>query len=257
MSSTNVRDASLQFGRVFSRTFDVIGSNIVSFTMLSLLLYAVPDLAFRTLFAFARSAVPGGAWLVGLVGGLVAMILGFILQGCLVHGTVAYLQGKPASVGAGLGAGLRAFLPLLALSIVMGLLEMVAFFLFIIPGLVAMTVWSVAIPVLVVERNHGVSGSMDRSADLTRDNRWNVFALLLIFGILGWIINVLAIGLGGGLGAMARGAPVEGATVSLAVQSVVAALVGMVGAVGAASLYFELRSLREGVGVAELASVFD
>lgn len=263
---TAVTASRFDMGRVISRTFGAIGSNIVSFTVLALLLYAVPNHVLQMLMASARSADPGGAWLVALLGGLVAMILNFILQACLVQGTVAYLQGKSGSLGAGLSTGLGAILPLLALSILMGLLEILGFAAFLVPGLILMTRWSVAVPVLVVERNRGVTGSMGRSADLTKGARWSVFALLLIFGILAWIVSMLSLSLSGGFGALASALRTPASAgafsmtqtpVALVVQSVVAALISMVGAVGAASLYFELRSLREGVGVAELASVFD
>lgn len=255
-----------EMGRVISRTFGAIGANIVSFTLLSLLLYALPNLALQMLLGAARTADPGGVWLLGLLGGLLAMILNFVLQACLVQGAVGYLRGKPASLGAGLSTGFGAILPLLGLSILMGLLEGLGFIALVVPGVILMTRWSVAVPVLVVERSRGVNGSMARSADLTRGNRWNVFALLLIFMILAWIVGMLSFSLSGGFGAMASvlktpasaGAfSMTQAPVTLGVQSVVSALISMVGAVGVASLYFELRSLREGVGVAELASVFD
>ena len=263
---TALTASRFEMGRVISRTFGVIGSNIASFTLLSLLLCAVPNLAFQVLMAGAKSAGPGGAGLVGLLGGLVSMIFAFVLQACLVQGTVAYLQGKPASLGAGLSRGFGAIAPLLGLSILMGLLEGLAFIAFVVPGLILMTRWLVAVPVLIVERNRGVNGSMARSADLTRGHRWSVFSLLLIFMILAWIVQMLTFSLSGGFGAMASAlrTPASAgafsmthAPVTLVVQSVVAALISMVGAVGAASLYFELRSLREGVGIAELASVFD
>jgi hypothetical protein len=41
------------------------------------------------------------------------------------------------------------------------------------------------------------------------------------------------------------------------IQLLVDSVVAIVSTVGVASIYFELRQIKEGVGVAEIASVFD
>jgi hypothetical protein len=49
----------------------------------------------------------------------------------------------------------------------------------------------------------------------------------------------------------------QGAQIAGYVQTGATVFTSIIGAVGAASIYFELRQIKEGVGVTELANVFD
>ena len=74
-------------------------------------------------------------------------------------------------------------MPLLGLGIVAGIAIGIGFLLLIVPGLILMTIWSVAAPVLVLERA-GVFASLGRSRELVRGNGWQVFGVIVaIFAI--------------------------------------------------------------------------
>ena len=103
----------------------------------------------------------------------------------------------------------------------------------------------VAIPVAVIERP-GVVDSLRRSAQLTKGNRWTLSWILGLIGLLqvlvGFISEVIpSMGL-------AIDVPVD-----IAIQAFFAALFAVVSGVA----YLNLRYVKEGVGIDEIAAVFD
>lgn len=92
---------------------------------------------------------------------------------------------------------------LLAISILFAIGVMIGFVLIIIPGLVLMTVWSVVVPVEVLERR-GVLASFDRSRQLVRGNGWNVFGVIVIVYVAILIVSLLAGGVTSSLGHVLR-----------------------------------------------------
>ncbi len=65
------------------------------------------------------------------------------------------------------------------------------------PGVLLALRWSVAAPVLVLE-GRGIPEAMGRSADLTRNRRWAVFLLFLIYFGIEFVLQAIlaAVGLG-------------------------------------------------------------
>ena len=102
-----------------------------------------------------------------------------------------------------------------------------------------------AIPVLVHERR-GVLGSMSRSAALTKGSRWALFGLFAAVVIASFAAQ-LALGLAAAL---------LGAITGLVVLSFVQALLSTIVSTAAAVSYVELREVKEGANVGELAEIF-
>ncbi len=96
---------------------------------------------------------------------------------------------------------------------------------------------------------------MGRSADLTKDRRWAIFGLLLV----SWIILIVVEAVLGLLLLPGRGllAAINSPLFRIGFAPVISIVTTPLFAGGLASLYFELRSTKEGVGVEALASVFD
>jgi hypothetical protein len=276
MTTITATSGHFDMGRVISRTFGAIGKNFPTFVALTLLLYAVPQFLLQWGVGIvqlngheggANAALPstvlGG--LLAFIGFILGFVLVYVLQACLVQGTVASLRGQSASLDKSLGTGFSLFLPLLGVSILMALGEVLGFIGLIVPGLMLMIRWSVAVPTLVVERGRGITGSMGRSADLTKGHRWSIFGLFVIVGIVFWLFSAVAGVIGfsiSGAFNLAAGGPAGVAAamhspVVIGVQVLFGSLITLIGAVGAASLYYELRSLKEGVGASDLAAVFD
>ena len=134
-------------------------------------------------------------WALGLVGaligGLLAIVGFFWLQGALVEAVRDVRDGKrdlsigetfarvrprlPAIIPAGLLAGL---------GIILGLI------LLIVPGLFLLTIWSMIIPVIVLE-GRSAGESFGRSRELVRGNGWNVFGVIVITVLLSIAANIV------------------------------------------------------------------
>ena len=121
---------------------------------------------------------------------------------------------------------------LILVAIVAGIGIVIGFILIIIPGLILLTIWSVAAPVVVLERPPGL-GALGRSRALVRGHGWQVFGVILVLGIsvsiLGGILEIAADSAGAGVG--------------LVVRVVIGVLTAPLSALAAAVLYFELLRL--------------
>jgi hypothetical protein len=256
MTNTNFQGGSFDLSRVVERTFASIGQNWLVFLVLSVVLVGLPSVVSGYGQSLLVSPSPSfNASLLLMIGGLLTVIGGIILQGTVVFATVSGFNGKPIDVGGALAVGLRFFFPLLGLAILMGLGLFLGFVLLIIPGLILMVVWVVAAPALVIEKL-GVMESFQRSRNLTRGNRWMIFALLVIYSVLAGIINVTLTGLGGAMGG-AFAAVNTVWLVAMVLTPLVGVLSGVVSAAGVAAIYYELRRVKEGVSSDQLAAVFD
>ncbi len=100
--------------------------------------------------------------------------------------------------------------------------------LFIVPGLILITIWSVAIESVVVERAT-VLGSLNRSRELIRGNGWRVFLFLVVLALILLMAVTLALLVAAPFGTGLLGAAVSAFTV--------AALVNPILVIGPASLY--------------------
>jgi hypothetical protein len=186
---------------------------------------------------------------------LIGYIAMNILQAGVIHGTVDDLNGEKADFKDCLVTGARFLLPVIGISILTGLAVAVGLVLLIVPGVLMMLAWCVNIPVVVVERK-GVFEAFGRSAELTRGHRGAIFLLLVIYAVIAWIVSAVGLALTGGLdlAALSAGGFKPAQWALLTVFQLVEALVG---AAGVASIYYELRSIKDGVGPSTLAAVFD
>jgi hypothetical protein len=267
MTDTIAGSRPFDMGRVISGTFAVIGRNFVPFALLALLLGGLPSLLaglFNLRFA-SEAATFQPRWIGGsLIGGLVMLAAAYVLQAAIVHATVTDLNGRRVVLGDSLKVGVRNCLPLIGLAILTGLGVAIGLVLLIVPGLILMVMWSVAVPAKVVEKI-GVIEAFTRSRDLTRGRRWPIFGLFVLYAIAAGVLNavILAAFAPFALGrSLPTSASVDGVAqslnlVQLVADPLVATITTLVSTAGLATLYFELRGSREGVGPEALASVFD
>lgn len=242
-------------GRVIQRTFTSIGQNAAVFFGASIVLVGIPSTISALGQGSLTSADPYSGFGFVMLGTVLYFIGLYLLQGMVVKAAVNGFNGKKTEFSDAFGAGVRMFFPLLGLSIVASLGTMIGYILLIVPGIILSVIWSVAAPAVVVEKR-GVLESLQRSRDLTRGHRWPVFGLIVIYVVLSWIIGLAL----GGL-SLATGGTFTGGGPNLMVTLISGPLVnivaGVVASAGVASLYYELRIAKEGVGADELASVFD
>ena len=267
MTDTTAGSRRFEMGRVISGTFEVIGRNFVPFTLLALLLGGLPNLVaglIRLRFANGQTALEPGLLGGSVLGGLIMLAAAFVLQAAIVHATVTDLNGRKVVLGDSLKVGLNNCLPLIGLAILTGLGVGLGIVLLIVPGLILMVMWSVAVPAKVVEKI-GVFAAFTRSRDLTRGRRWPIFGLFVLYAIATWILSAVILAAFAPF-ALAKGLPtaetMESFTSSLSIvqlvaDPLVATITTLVSTAGLATLYSELRASREGVGPEALASVFD
>jgi hypothetical protein len=260
MASTAVqRSENFRIGKVFGDTFSVIGRNLGLWIGLALIFSALPSLILQFLIIqpMIGSALtdpnavmgdPNFAWktaTVSLVTFLVFLVLSALLQSSLIRATIEDLNGKRPSTGDCIRTAVSVLLPAIGMGLLIGLGVGIGFMLIIVPGIILLLRWCVAVPVLVQERQ-GVLGSMGRSAALTKGNRWALLGLFIILIIAAIIIQWVA-----GIVVLA-----VGATVGLVLSALVQSVVSMVLSTATAVSYVELRQVKEGTSVSELAEIF-
>jgi len=175
------------------------------------------------------SAGPGPA----LLGELIALIAIWLFTGMVVKLVADVQDGRRDATP---GQLLRSVLPVLGslvlVTIVEGVLVVIGFAL-IVPGLILLTIWSVAVPVVVIERPPGL-GALSRSRELVRGNGWQVFGVIVI---LYFLVLVVAVALDAAGESLGTGA-------GLVVGVVISILTAPLSALAQSVLYFDLLALR-------------
>lgn len=261
MVATQATVGTFDFGRVVKNTFGVIGRNLREFLVLATVLVGVPAallgwVQFRmtALSGAPSTASVGTALLVGLVGYILTVIGSALLQATVTRVAVADLNGDRVSPLEQARKSTASILPLIGLSFVATLGVVFAMVFLIVPGLILAVLWSVALPVCVVERS-GVFTSLSRSRNLTRGFRWPIFGLFAVYFLAYLAVSTT---LGGVAGAAMLAGGSGAVVVGTVVASVVTSIAGsMLGLAGIAAIYYELRTAKEGVGADQLAAVFD
>jgi hypothetical protein len=147
-------------------------------------------------------------WLGAVLGWVVGIVGLFWLQGALVEAVADVRDGRAdMSMGETFRHAQEHIGPLAVAGILAGLAVGVGLLLFIVPGLYLLTIWSVLIPVIVLE-GRGVMEAFGRSRDLVRGNGWNVFGVIVLSILIligaGIVLGLLLFWLEGWLGAFIR-----------------------------------------------------
>jgi hypothetical protein len=214
---------SIDVGAIIRRTFQIYVDQASVLMPAAAVVFAISGV-FGVLLIAASPTLA----LVALIVSLVATTL---FTGMVVELVADVQDGKR---DASAGQLLRAVTPVLGKLILVGVVAgigiAIGFVLIVVPGLILATIWSVAAPVVVLERPGGLR-ALGRSRELVRGNGWNVFAVILLLVILVGLV-------GAGIEA---GADAAGTAVGLVVRVIVGILTAPVSALAAAVLYFDLR----------------
>jgi hypothetical protein len=249
----------IDIGRVFQRGFDAMRRNAAPFLVAGLVLSGVP--------AFLSEYAAGGAEGADFPILLLGILTGNLLQAALVRSTIRDLGHRPADIGGSLRHAMRLILPMIGLTLVVWgalfvlggvllglyavggvLLATLAGLGLLAPAIMVYIMWILAVPVLVEERA-GVFRSLSRSADLTRGSRWRIFGILIVVAI-GWIVLSLVFRL-------FETDPASGTLGSALLNAVSTVALALLTAAMTASLYVEVRTVREGATGDSLAAIFD
>ena len=241
---------SFETGALIGEAFSIYFSNFFPFVLLTLL-------AFAPIFAlvFFSAAAGASAEVMGLVSNLGSMLCTPLATAALTFGVVQQIRRRETSVADCLRVGLGSLFPVLFVALLQGLAVGVGMLFCLVPGLMVMTMLAVAVPAAVEERP-GVFAALNRSHQLTEGFRWQVFGVLFVLGLLTFGLGLLAIPLMGGLEA-AQAASQDASPAGLAVSQLFEIVPSGLSATASAVMYYRLRSLKEGIDVEEIASVFD
>jgi hypothetical protein len=181
-------------GGVLGEAWNLYKRFLGRFFLTALIVFAILDL----LSALAEAAA-GDGWVSALIWSLVAATIGvvgyFWVQAALVETVQDVRDGR---ADRSIGETYSAVQPVLPAVIIGGILAAIGigigFVLLIIPGLFLLTIWSMVIPVIVLERR-SAGEAFTRSREVVRGNGWKVFGLVLItfisLGIVSGIIRAL------------------------------------------------------------------
>jgi hypothetical protein len=162
---------------------------------------------------------------------LISFIASMLFTGMVVELVADVRDGRRDSRPTQL---LQAVTPVLGQLILVGLVAGIAigvgFVLILVPGLILLTMWFVAAPVIVLERPPGL-GALGRSRELVRGNGWQVFGVICVLYIL---VAILSAGL-------ELAADSAGTAVGIVVTVVIGVLTAPLVALASAVVYYELR----------------
>ncbi len=252
---TTVSAVQFSVGGALRQGLDVLSKNAVPFGIISLVV-TFPSFVYQLIngaapvatdatmadgtFYVGRSVVGGGA----LIAVLIELVLRQVAVGAISYGVFQEMRGQRADLADCLRRAVSLVFPVVGVAIVSVIAIVFAAILLIVPAFIVAAMLWVAVPVVVVERP-GVMNSLSRSAALTKGNRWRVFSITLFIGIGAFVVGYLV--------ARIFGTATPGALVSWIVDAAISAFAASVTAVG----YTTLRFAKEGVGIEEIAKVFD
>jgi hypothetical protein len=214
---------SIDVGGVIRRTFRIYVDQAPVLMPAAAVVFAISGV----LRVVLTAASPG----LSLLGSLISLVATTLFTGMVTELVADVRDGRrDASAGQLLRAVMPVLGQLILVAVVAGVGIVIGFVLIIVPGLILLTIWSVAAPVVVLERPGGLR-ALGRSRELVRGNGWNVFAVILVLVILLVIVA----------GAIELGAVAVSTAVGIVVTVVIGVLFTPISSLAAAVLYFDLR----------------
>jgi len=184
-----------------------------------------------------------------LLTSLVDMVVYSVTTAFLVQLAYDAKLQRPMRFSRYVGPALRAIVPITILGFAVGIMVGVAALALILPGLWVYAVLSVMEPAVVIE---GVRfGGLRRSAELTKEYRWPILGALipifvcmaLIFAVAFFVVDLLGFS--------------NGLTLPVLLFAAITAVGSSLVSIFVSLLYARLREIKEGVGVDQIAAVFD
>jgi hypothetical protein len=236
-----VAEGEFRIGRVFSRTLTLLSRNFPIYFVVAAVA-ALPSVLLE--HSGADKDTAAALSLLGLVG---MVVLGPLSQAIMLHTAFQDMGERRINLSESMRAALGRWLPLIGLTICVGLGVAVGFILLIVPGVILMTMWYVANPACIVERL-GVFASMARSSELTKGHRWAIFGVMILLAIASGVMAAVikaALDLTGSAGLVISG--------TLAWTALASAF----GAIFVVVTYHDLRVAKEGIDTRQIAAVFE
>ncbi|MSX02641.1 MAG: hypothetical protein F2813_05710 [Actinobacteria bacterium] len=183
MTTAGSEPGHINPGKVLSDTGDILKKSFATIWIVALILF----IPVAILGYFSDQG-----WLINLIYSIATLVASLYMAGIVVRVVQdVEADGKvDASVGDLFGSITPKLWSILLLSIVTGILIVIGFFFFIIPGIILALMWLVAVPALVAE-DLGVFAAMSRSSELTKGNRWRLIGVFILIYILLIVMGII------------------------------------------------------------------
>ncbi len=180
----------MQIGQVLGEAWSLYKRFLGRFFLTAVLVFAVLDL----LSAFVDRAA-GNGWAAGVfwsfVGAVIAVVGYFWVQAALVETVNDVRDGRADRTIGETYSAVRHRLVAATIAGVLGAIGIgIGLVLLVVPGLYLLTIWSMLIPVVVIERR-SAGESFTRSREIVRGNGWSVFGLVIVTFLTAGVISAV------------------------------------------------------------------
>jgi hypothetical protein len=248
---------NFRIGQVLARAFRVYFSCFLSFTLIG----AIVNIPTILIIFYIPAITPEAQAMQSLFTMGFSVLIGPLVTAIILYGAFQQMRGLPFRLGESVARGLNRILPLIGLTILFALGVGLGAVLLVIPGLILLVMWYVAVPCCVIERT-GPVRSLGRSRELTKGSRWKLFGLILLTILMSVIFATVVGALFGVIGSLTDFVEVmqqqkEPTWPLLTFQLVISGIQQAFFSVLVVVTYYHLRLYKEGVDIDAIASVFD
>lgn len=184
----------LAFGEVLDQAFGLFRRAFVPLLTISVVCSGIPALLSIDMQAQGGVMQAPVLYLVTLI---LSVVGGAVASGASTFIVSDQYLGRTLEAGEALGRAWGRVGAIIATSMVVGLLVVFGFILLIVPGVIAVAGLSLAVTAVAVEGIDSEQGRA-RSWELTKDFRWRMLGLLIIYGLIAGVA-VMAVGMVGGV----------------------------------------------------------
>ena len=240
----------LTVGELLDRTFHLYRNNFLLFVGIA----AIPQLFVLALQLVGAGMAFGGALIgfgvMSVLAGLLSYVAIEISQAATVMAVSNVHLDQRVTIGSAFSQAKSSMGRVIGITFLVAIAVGIASLLLIIPGIYVAVMWSMAIPVTVLEGG-GLNASTNRSQVLTKGNRGRIFVIYVLVALLALVVTlVLQFALGIVAGLLAHG---NASLLTSLVQAMAAigsflstSLVGSLATIALTLIYYDLRVRKEG-----------
>jgi hypothetical protein len=162
----------MQPGAILSEAWGLYRAHWQHFLPIALVVYIVLGLVALLLSLLG--------WVGAILASLIGIVGAFWLQGALTEAVADVRDGRAdLSLGETFRRVQPRLLSIMGAGLLAGIAIVLGLILLIVPGLFLLTIWSLIVPVIVLEGKAAME-SFGRSRELVRGNGWNVFGVIVL-----------------------------------------------------------------------------
>ncbi len=249
-------------GKVLSDTFKTFFGNFFRFWAVSLLVMVPMIAGFWAMGAFMAPSpdapVPTATtgFFIGFFGTMAwAFVSMAVMMAAVTYGAIEHQAGRKATLLDMLKVAVRSLFPVVVALVLSGILYVIGWLLFVVPGIIVGMMLCVTVPAIVAEGLGPLKG-MHRSRDLTTGFKWPILGCFLVMMVVVQLVNFVLMIPMMFAGTTAFDPSLTGWITSAATFLVVGSMYAFMGS-GVAAIYTNLRAAKEGVSVDDIAAVFE